>query len=50
VADFDRGFLRLLGQLTDVGVVSRAQFLERFRTMAACRPAAYYVLVVEEIA
>lgn len=27
VADYDRGFLQLLSQLTDVGTVSREQFL-----------------------
>ena len=44
-ADFDKGFLELLGQLTSVGDVSREQFLAR---VIDIRAGPEYVFVVEE--
>ena len=44
-ADFDKGFLELLGQLTSVGNVSREQFLAR---VIDIRAGPEYVFVVEE--
>uniref|UniRef100_A0A914V8C9 Glucosamine 6-phosphate N-acetyltransferase n=1 Tax=Plectus sambesii TaxID=2011161 RepID=A0A914V8C9_9BILA len=48
VGDYDRGYLPLLSQLTSVGSISKAQFVERFNVMANTRPQAYYVVVIEE--
>lgn len=47
-ADFDRGFLQLLGQLTKVGDISRSKFNERFDQMKGC-PGHYYVTVIEDV-
>jgi len=47
-ADYDRGFLDLLGQLTKVGDISKEQFYERFELMKRC-PGHYYVTVIEDI-
>jgi len=47
--DYHRGFLPLLGQLTDVGTVSQTQFETRFHSMANTKPHSYYVMVVEEM-
>lgn len=47
-ADYDKGFVRLLGQLTKVGDVSREQFLSRYSAMKAC-PNTYYVTVIEDL-
>ena len=44
-ADFDKGFLELLGQLTTVGNVGREQFLAR---VIDIRAGPEYVFVVEE--
>ncbi|XP_014088079.1 probable glucosamine 6-phosphate N-acetyltransferase isoform X2 [Bactrocera oleae] len=44
--DYDRGFLQLLSQLTDVGHVTRTQFLTRFSQMKASGD--YYVTVIED--
>ncbi|ESP01619.1 hypothetical protein LOTGIDRAFT_180290 [Lottia gigantea] len=44
--DFNRGFLKLLTQLTQVGEVSKKQFIERFNSMKAS-PGGYYILVLE---
>ncbi|KAJ1529312.1 hypothetical protein ONE63_006105 [Megalurothrips usitatus] len=46
-ADFHRGFLQLLSQLTAVGDVSEEQFLKRFDAMQSC-PNTYYVTVIED--
>ncbi|XP_052127974.1 probable glucosamine 6-phosphate N-acetyltransferase isoform X2 [Frankliniella occidentalis] len=46
-ADYRRGFLQLLSQLTSVGDVSEEQFLKRFDAMQAC-PNTYYVTVIED--
>ncbi|XP_067010692.1 probable glucosamine 6-phosphate N-acetyltransferase isoform X2 [Anabrus simplex] len=46
-ADYDRGFLELLEQLTTVGNVSKEQFLKRFAAMKAAE-GTYYVTVVED--
>ncbi|XP_071453590.1 probable glucosamine 6-phosphate N-acetyltransferase [Hetaerina americana] len=45
--DYDKGFMKLLSQLTEVGEVSREQFLRRFHDMKQC-PNTYYVTVVED--
>jgi len=44
--DYDRGFLQLLSQLTNVGQVTRTQFLTRFSQMKASGD--YFVTVVED--
>ncbi|XP_067618821.1 probable glucosamine 6-phosphate N-acetyltransferase isoform X2 [Eurosta solidaginis] len=44
--DYDRGFLQLLSQLTDVGNITRTQFLTRFSQMKASGD--YYVTVIED--
>ncbi len=46
-ADFDRGFLKLLSQLTSVGDISRTDFLKRFRAMKESN-GTYYVTVIED--
>lgn len=46
-ADYDKGFVKLLGQLTKVGNVSRDQFLRCYTTMKAC-PNTYFVTVIED--
>ncbi|XP_047471900.1 probable glucosamine 6-phosphate N-acetyltransferase [Penaeus chinensis] len=46
-ADYDRGFLQLLSQLTKVGDISREKFGERFDAMKNC-PGHYYVTVIED--
>ncbi|XP_077994172.1 glucosamine 6-phosphate N-acetyltransferase-like [Glandiceps talaboti] len=46
-ADFDKGFMTLLTQLTVVGDVSREQFLARYNQMKAC-PDTYYIVVIED--
>lgn len=43
--DFDRGYIRLLGQLTDVGSVSKADYLAKFNRMKSC-PNTYYITVI----
>ncbi|KAK7872506.1 hypothetical protein R5R35_014292 [Gryllus longicercus] len=45
--DYDRGFLKLLSQLTKVGHVTREQFHERFATMKECKNT-YFVTVIED--
>jgi len=47
-ADYDRGFLQLLSQLTKVGDISREKFHERFDAMRRCS-GHYYVTVIEDI-
>ncbi|XP_017967414.1 probable glucosamine 6-phosphate N-acetyltransferase isoform X2 [Drosophila navojoa] len=44
--DYDRGFLQLLSQLTNVGNITRTQFLTRFSQMKASGD--YYVTVIED--
>ena len=46
--DYDCGFLELLGQLTSVGNISRAQWETRFQAMKSCVNT-YYVVVVEDV-
>ena len=48
IADFDKGYLDLLSQLTTVGPVTRDQFSERFLVMQRTQPSAYYVVVIED--
>uniref|UniRef100_A0A0B8RYT3 Glucosamine 6-phosphate N-acetyltransferase n=1 Tax=Philothamnus irregularis TaxID=1899461 RepID=A0A0B8RYT3_9SAUR len=45
-ADINRGFLKVLGQLTETGIVSPQQFLENFEHMRSSGD--YYVTVVED--
>lgn len=42
--DYDRGYLELLSQLTEVGKVTREQWLNRFYQMKACGD--YFVTVI----
>ncbi|XP_033328150.1 glucosamine 6-phosphate N-acetyltransferase [Megalopta genalis] len=45
--DYDRGFLELLAQLTEVGHIGREQFLKRFHTMK--NTGSYYIIVIEDL-
>ncbi|KAK9294457.1 hypothetical protein QLX08_010919 [Tetragonisca angustula] len=45
--DYDKGFLQLLAQLTEVGNVSREQFLSRFHMMK--NAGNYYVIIIEDV-
>lgn len=45
--DFDRGFLSLLGQLTKVGDVSKADFHKRFFAMKSCAGTYYTTVIVD---
>ncbi|CAG9565362.1 unnamed protein product [Danaus chrysippus] len=45
-ADYDKGFLQLLSQLTSTGSISRKQFDERFTQMKSA--GGYYVTVIED--
>lgn len=47
-ADFEKGYLGLLGQLTEVGTVSKMRFLQRFREMRS-QPDTYYTVVLEDV-
>ncbi|CAL1679700.1 unnamed protein product [Lasius platythorax] len=44
--DYEKGFLVLLSQLTDVGNVTKEQFLNRFYSMKTT--GGYYVVVIED--
>lgn len=46
--DYERGYMQLLSQLTEVGQVSRELFEKRFDSMKAC-PGTYYICVVEDV-
>ncbi|KAG8036849.1 hypothetical protein G9C98_004171 [Cotesia typhae] len=45
--DYDKGFIQLLGQLTDVGNITKDQFLNRFFKMKTA--GGYYVVIVEDL-
>lgn len=45
-ADYDKGFLQLLSQLTSTGNITRKQFDERFTQMKSA--GGYYVTVIED--
>jgi glucosamine-phosphate N-acetyltransferase len=45
--DYECEYLKLLGQLTVVGEISKEQFEERFDSMKACSNT-YYVVVIED--
>ncbi|XP_045143697.1 glucosamine 6-phosphate N-acetyltransferase isoform X2 [Echinops telfairi] len=47
-ADLNRGFLKVLGQLTETGVVNPEQFMKSFEHMK--KSGDYYVTVVEDVA
>ncbi|XP_058790869.1 probable glucosamine 6-phosphate N-acetyltransferase [Phymastichus coffea] len=44
--DYEKGFLQLLSQLTEVGNITKDQFLNRFHNMKSS--GGYYVIVVED--
>ena len=44
--DYDRGFLQLLAQLTEVGNISKEQFLNRFHLMK--NAGSYHIIVIED--
>lgn len=46
--DFERGFLKILSQLTETGVISKELFTERFHKMKSC-PGTYFILVAEDL-
>ncbi|XP_077861771.1 glucosamine 6-phosphate N-acetyltransferase-like isoform X2 [Saccoglossus kowalevskii] len=46
-ADYDKGFMELLKQLTVVGDIPKEQFLARYNQMKKC-PNTYYVTVIED--
>ncbi|KAI4495860.1 hypothetical protein M0802_008266 [Mischocyttarus mexicanus] len=45
--DYDKGFLELLAQLTEVGKVNKEQFLNRFQSMK--NAGIYYIIVIEDL-
>lgn len=45
--DYDKGFLQLLAQLTEVGKISKEQFLNRFQSMKNAE--IYYIIVIEDL-
>ncbi|XP_015597895.1 probable glucosamine 6-phosphate N-acetyltransferase [Cephus cinctus] len=47
VKDYNKGFIQLLGQLTEVGNISHEQFLNTFRKMKMAGD--YYIVVVEDM-
>ena len=47
--DYDRGYLALLGQLTSVGDITRAEWEARWLVMRECQ-ATYFVIVLEDTA
>lgn len=46
-ADYDKGFVQLLGQLTSVGDITKEQFLRRYAEMKACKDT-YFITVIED--
>ncbi|KAK6639014.1 hypothetical protein RUM43_007284 [Polyplax serrata] len=46
--DYDKGFIELLGQLTESGHPTKEEFLEKFHYMKSC-PNTYYVTVIEDL-
>uniref|UniRef100_A0A1B6E2U9 Glucosamine 6-phosphate N-acetyltransferase n=1 Tax=Clastoptera arizonana TaxID=38151 RepID=A0A1B6E2U9_9HEMI len=47
-SDYNSGFLQILAELTQVGDVSKDQFMERFSSMFA-NPCTYYIAVIEDL-
>ncbi|XP_014675950.1 PREDICTED: glucosamine 6-phosphate N-acetyltransferase-like [Priapulus caudatus] len=47
-ADYARGFVELLRQLTKVGDVSQEDFIARYKSMKAC-PDTYYLVVIVDV-
>ncbi|KAK0182160.1 hypothetical protein PV327_000324 [Microctonus hyperodae] len=45
--DYDKGFIQLLGQLTEVGSIAKEQFLNTFYKMKMA--GSYYVVIVEDL-
>uniref|UniRef100_A0A915I961 Glucosamine 6-phosphate N-acetyltransferase n=1 Tax=Romanomermis culicivorax TaxID=13658 RepID=A0A915I961_ROMCU len=48
LSDYDKGFMKLLSELTTVGNVSEQQFEKRFFSMKRCKNT-YYVTVIENL-
>ncbi|XP_046992169.1 probable glucosamine 6-phosphate N-acetyltransferase isoform X1 [Schistocerca americana] len=46
-ADYEKGFVQLLGQLTSVGDITKEQFLRRYAEMKACKNT-YFITVIED--
>ncbi|XP_049788655.1 probable glucosamine 6-phosphate N-acetyltransferase isoform X1 [Schistocerca nitens] len=46
-ADYEKGFVQLLGQLTSVGDITKEQFLRRYAEMNACKNT-YFITVIED--
>ncbi|EEB18422.1 conserved hypothetical protein [Pediculus humanus corporis] len=46
--DYDKGFMELLGQLTDSGHPTKEEFLEKFKAMKECVNT-YFVTVIEDL-
>eukprot|EP00112_Aurelia_sp_Birch-Aquarium-sp1_P016506 Seg3752.1 transcript_id=Seg3752.1/GoldUCD/mRNA.D3Y31 product="Glucosamine 6-phosphate N-acetyltransferase" protein_id=Seg3752.1/GoldUCD/D3Y31 len=45
--DYDKGYIELLRQLTEVGDVTKEKYLERFIEMKSCKES-YYIVVIED--
>jgi glucosamine-phosphate N-acetyltransferase len=46
--DYQKGFLSLLSQLSEVGDVTESQFVQRLREMKQCKDT-YYIFVIEDL-
>lgn len=46
--DYNKGYLDLLGQLTEVGDISQEKFLEQFHRMKNCKNN-YFVIIIEDV-
>jgi len=47
ITDYDKGYCQLLGQLTEIGDITKAKFVERFRDFQMARDA-YFIVVIED--
>lgn len=47
ISDYDKGYIQLLGQLTNVGVVGEEEFQRQFKAMKASGH--HYVFVIEDV-
>ncbi|VDN59113.1 unnamed protein product [Dracunculus medinensis] len=48
ITDYQRGYCRLLSQLTEIGDLSESKFKERFLSMRNMIPKSYYIIVIED--
>nr|CAG4648311.1 EOG090X0FKI [Moina brachiata] len=48
-SDYDRGFLDLLKELTEVGDISKEKFLDQFNNMKSCEDTYYCTVIVDTI-